>query len=193
MSSPALCQAVRDVIQAGLTINGSSPDANTCEVGFDGQPKPSAGQVYIAVHMGGFNRLEGDYDLDEGHDVYVTVTYRLGVAPKDRFGVEIWAKATSGLDALCRSIITLLHHNQNVRIYANHGKSYSIGDTGGGPDGFYTPLRFASAGKPQYRDYSWFTALPPKDLKESDYEKCGVSQELRFGKANRCQTISGMT
>jgi len=195
MSAVALAQAVRDVIQARIQINGKNPDATVCEVGLSGMPKPGSGQVYIAVHLGGWQPVSGDYDLEEEYTVRVTVTVRLGSTPTDRHGLAVWVAATAGLDAICRAIVQALHQNQQVRLFANSGKSYSIGDSGPStPDGFYTTVQFTGAEPPQPQRASWFLAgESPDPDNAAELALSGVSQTLSFGKARRCQTVAGMT
>lgn len=190
MSAPALAQAVRDVIQGAVLLNGQPIDANTCEVTFDGAPKPGAGQMFIGVHLGAWNPMPFDYSLDESFQISVTITLRLGVAPQDRFGVAVWAAAVGGLDAVCRQIATLIHQNQTCRAYANDGKSYSINTTT--TAGFYTTTQFVPpASPPKFRDYKWFTGgeLTDDPLVAA---QSGVSATLTF-KAERSQAIPQMT
>lgn len=189
MSAPALAQAVRDVIQANVLLNNVAIDSNTCEVGFDGSPKASSGQIYIGVHLGSWTPMSGDWDLHEEYQVSVTVTLRLGTTPQDRQGLAAWVKATTGLDAICRQIITLLHHNQTVRAKANLGQSYSIGAASAG---FLTTVQFVGAQPPKFQKAGWWFAKEDRaTMDAADPDVCGVSQELRFGKAQRCQGIDG--
>jgi hypothetical protein len=175
--------AVRDTIQRGVLLNGNAIDADTCEVGFDGSPKPSAGQLYIAVHLGSWSMAPmGDWDFHEQVEIQVTVTLRLGDVPLDRYGIAAWVKATSGLDAICRQIIVLLHHNQAVRAAAN---VY----IGSGSAGFVTTTQLVSAQPPKMQRAQWFLGNePPAD--DVQAAMSGVSQTLTF-KAQRCQGIDG--
>jgi hypothetical protein len=181
MSLAALALATRDTIQ---TVTGL--DANSCEVGFDGQPKPGAGQVYYAIHCPGWNGISGDFDLHESYQVAVTITLRMGWAPQDRWGIEVWLAANTGLDALVRQVIVACHKNYKLINSANAGKDYSIGV---GSAGFVTPLWFLSAGAVQLKGAKWFSAedAPPKNGVQT--AQSGVAQEIRFGKAERCQAI----
>jgi len=186
MSAPALALAVRDTIIGAVKLNGAAIDTNTCDVGFDGSAKPGCGELYISVHLGGWKAISGDNDLHESFDMAVTVTRRLGYAPKDRYGQEIWVKITTGLDALCRAIATLIHKSQAVRNLANTSPDYGIGANAAG---FHTPLWFTGAGAPTFRDYKWFTAkLPPGT--EQEAAQAGVSQTITFAKAERCQAVA---
>ncbi len=175
--------AVRDKLQRVVKINGNAIDADTCECGFDGKPKPSAGELYLAVHPLGWQGISGDDDLHEEAQIGVTITLRMGFAPSDRFGVAAWLQANTGLDAVARVVITALHKDQLVRIAANT----IIGTTSAG---YVTPLWFMSGANPQFREAAWFSATVDPDAK--DTAPCGVSQELRFGRAQRCQAVLEM-
>ena len=180
---------MRDTLQAVITLNGNALDSNSCEVGFDGVPKPAAGQLYLAIHLAGWSPVPEDYDLAESFQVSVTATLRLGSTPQDRYGIGAWALGTSGLDAICRQVIRALHQNQAVRALANDGQSYSINTTA--TAGFYTTTQFVRAEPPKFRDYKWFTGGELTDDPVTAAQS-GVSATLTF-KADRSQSIPAMT
>ena len=95
MSQRAYRLAVRDKLQNLFNL-----DANSCETGFDGQPKPSCGELYIAVHSGPWSGTSADYDLTEIVGLLVTVTMRIAKVPQDRYGPSILDQALTGLEAL---------------------------------------------------------------------------------------------
>lgn len=178
MSLAVLAQAVRDTLQTAFSLTASS-----CEVSFDGQPKPSAGELYLAVHPGAWTKAEGDYDLDEEYTIGVTVTIRMGFAPKDRWGIEVWAASTDGLDKRVRQVIVAVHHNQAIRQLAStrlfQGEKY-----------FVTPLQLLRVDPPKLQNWSWFSASPPE--REGQIAESGVSQTVWFGKCRRCQSVDNM-
>ena len=178
MSQAALCKGIRDHLQTVFTL-----DANSCEVGFDGQPKPMAGQEYFAIHPMGWTTVSGDWDLGEQYEVAVTVTRRLGSTPQDRRGVALWLTLTTGLEPRIRQVITAIHHNQLVRIACN------VFITGGASGKLLTPPQFLRVEPPVVRDYNWFTAEVPEN---PDYDKAGVSQTIVFGKCQRVQSVPDM-
>lgn len=179
MSLAAVCKAVRNTLQAEFNLN-----ADSCEVGFDGQPKPSAGEKYFAVHPLGWTGLPQDWDLGEEYQMAVTVTLRLGFAPRDRWGIAVWLAEDEGMETLIRQVITVIHHNQTLRLLAvNLQKA-----PGGG--NILTPLQFIRVDAPVMRDYDWFTAVAPENRNQTD--QCGVSQTIVFGKCQRVQSIPDM-
>lgn len=177
MSIGAVAKATRDALQTAFSL-----DSNSCEVGFDGQPKPACGEKYYAVHQVSHGAVSGDWDLGEEYQLAVTITLRMGFAPKDRWGISVWL-ATGGLEELCRQAIVSIHHNQALRIAAN------VYITGGASGKILTPLQFIRLDNPTPRDYSWFTAAQPEGDRPPE---CGASQTITFGKCQRCQSIPDM-
>jgi hypothetical protein len=164
MSQAALAMAARDILRTAMAW-----DANTCELMFDGQPPPMAGQLFAAVHPGDWRGqdIEG---LQEVFGFMVTVTRRASYAPVDRGAVELWAKASVGLEAICR----------------NAANAY----IGAGANGFVVPPRLRDGGKPQDRGPEWFWA---EGEGKGKLAPAGISQTLTFGGAERYQTIESMT
>lgn len=171
MSQAAYALAVRDAIQAVMP----SPwgDSNSVEVGLDGQPKPSCGEWYVAIHPGEWSADNGDFDLNEYVSLNVTITRRLGYSPQDRWGPEVWTKS-GGLDALARSLIPVVHYNYATMAAAN--TNITTGD-----DKFCEPLQFQGAGPPQLKGPEWFSS------DSEDMAATGLILEMRFGKARRMQ------
>lgn len=186
MSQSALCLAVRDTLRDVLRL-GTEP--NYCDLALGGMPHPAAGQVFYAVHPGGWETINGDYDLGETMGAKITVSKKLGDTPKDRTLTAAWSTPVSGLDALARAAILAIHRNQAVRAAANAilGATDALDGT---PNGFETELWFQGADpEPVPRDYEWFGAAPPS----GSVAVMGISITLRFGLADRVQTIGGMT
>ena len=182
MSHSAICLAVRDQLQVTFSLDSSS-----CEVGFDGSTKPSAGQFYVAIHPLGLEGISNDFDLGESYSVGVTLSMRLGVAPKDRRGIAIWLDQAdgTGLHQCVRQAITAIHQNQNVRIAANT-------HIAGGGGNIVTALLLMPGGvqPPQIRSYDWFSAVAPDG--QSQVDDAGVSQTITFGKCQRVQDVPDM-
>lgn len=184
MSQRTLTVAVRNQIRTTLVLGDSSL---LCEVMFDGQPPPACGEWFYAVHPGDWTGQSQDADLEEMIGVMVTVTRRLGYAPHDRYGPEVWAKAIDGLDVQLRKIVVAIHHSHVVRAAAN---TLMGSDTETeGQFGFTEPLRFLSGGRPEPKGPEWFSADATSGGK---YANAGVAQTLTFGLAKRCQDIVGM-
>ena len=182
MSIGAICKAVRDAIQDHFTV-----DSGSCEVGFDGQPKPSCGQRYWAVHSMGWSGLpDEDWALGEEYQVAVTLTLRMGTAPKDRWGIAVWL-VDSGLEDLVRQTVTLIHHSQTVRLAANAFIA------GGASGKILTPLQLLRIDNPKPQGPRWFSADDPQLTQQKyDISDCGVSQMVLFGRCQRVQSIPDM-
>lgn len=178
MSLAACMIAVRDVLQDLFRV-----DENSCEVGFDGKPKPACGERYFAVHSLGWNGINGDWDLGEEYTVGVTVTIRTGFAPKDRWGIAVWLAENDGMESTIRQVITAIHHNQTVRA----AMDAVLDETGGG--NFVTPLQLMRVDNPVVRNHTWFDADVPED---GAVAESGVSQTIVFGKCQRVQNIPDM-
>ncbi len=177
MSQAILASAVRDHLQSVFGLG-----ADSCEVGFDGRPKPGAGELYLAIHEGAWLDKSGDYDLHEEYQIAITVTMRMGFAPKDRWGIAVWT-APDGLDVQMRKVITAIHHNLLLRVAASDGLN--------GGRYFATPLfLLRPPDKPQPQGPDWFSAPIPES--DTQIAECGVSQTAVFGKCQLCQAIDEM-
>lgn len=185
MSQAAVMMAVRAKLQSVFSL-----DSNSCEIGFDGAPKPMAGEFYVAIHPMAWSGLgDEDWALGEEYTVGVTLTMRMGVAPKDRWGIAIWLAnpdGGAGMEARVRTTITAIHHNQDIRLAANALIS------GGASGKIMTPLQLMPSGiqLPKVQVPSWFSAAPPET--EHGMPECGVSQTIIFGKCQRVQSIPDM-
>src|SRR5262249_40579634 len=101
MSRRALYKAMRDFIQARLGL-----DSDSCEIGFSGKPKPSCGELYVAIHPLPTRMIvDGDVGVGKSYGGRVTITRRLGYSPDDRRGIEIWLKDDEGVEAIAEVII----------------------------------------------------------------------------------------
>lgn len=179
MSLAAVCLAARDALQESFGLDG-----NSCEVKFGPEPHPECGEFFLSVHPLAWTATVQDWNLGEMYQVGVTGTMKMGFAPKDRWGIEVWTKAETGLDAKMRQVLTALHHNQAARIAAN------VYITGGASGKVITPLQLVRIEIPKFRDHTWFTAALPET--EHAVAECGVSQTIVFGASNREQSIDDM-
>lgn len=185
MSQRALLLAVRDVIKT-LTINGSNPTQQFCEVCFDGSPPPSCGAYFIAVHPGEWrNKNESGTCLDEVYGIDVTVTVRATVQPRDRMGPNVLAG--SGGQALDKILETLRAGISGSNAVVSNANT----TIGGSASGFMEPPWFQSADTPQPRGPDWFSTENESD--QNIIPPCGLSQTLHFAGANRVQDIVSQT
>lgn len=184
MSQRALLKAVRDLLRlpvgAGTPANGLGYANAVCEIMFDGQPPPSCGQLFVAVH-------EGDWtsNFDEAREddmgVEITVTRRVAYLPRDR-GYVALLDATDALHVEMDRIIAKIHDNENVRTAAGT----IIGNLA---SNFHRPLFFRGpAGKTIPQGPDWFSADP-----DGPSPPTGVARTLRFGGATRTQRIEDQT
>lgn len=176
--------AIRDHLQ-----NIFGVDRNSCDVGFDGQPKPVAGELYIAVYPGTWQGDHGAHDLDEYFGVNVTVSRRLGAVPMDRWGSDILDKALDGLEAVCRQINQAIHKNYTLMQIAN---SVYLGNVSAPPSPFAIfseVLSFNSAGNPELKGPDWFSAPDLASEFEQTWAYSGVAQTLAYVRARRTQQI----
>ena len=172
--------AVRDQL-----LNVLSLTADSCETMFDGQPKPSCGELFVSVHPGSWTPSpSGDYDLDERFSVCVTVTMRLGAVPQDRWGPNLLDLINTGLEAVLRQIIGAIHKQESVRNAANtvYGLTPPLA-------GFCEDIELVDGGRPDPKGPDWFSAeADPADM-ATVFAHSGVAQTLTFGKARRVQQI----
>jgi hypothetical protein len=98
-----------------------SLDDLECDVQPDGQPPPTFGERYLAVHPTGWGPGDTriDYGLDEVYRVTVTITMRAPKAPRDRLAGEVFLKALTGMEKLARDVVKYLHQNHDVVNVAN--------------------------------------------------------------------------
>jgi len=177
--------AARDHLRTLLSLGEAG-----CEAMFDGQPMPSSGEMFVALHPGGWRGISQDADIEEEFSFLVTVTRRLGYVATDRAMREVWAKATEGIEAVCRTIIVGkpakvtsadygLHMNLVIMAAANATITAGFA-------GFHEPVRFLDGGQPIERGPDWFSAGSETEGKRMN---AGISQTLTFGGAKRVQGL----
>lgn len=172
---------MRDRLRQLASAGGLGYDATNCEVGFDGQPPPFAGEWFVMVHPGEWSGrdIEG---LEESIGCQVTVTVRSAKVPRDRQGTNALTGPTGqSLDARLEAIRALLHLDYGMVDLANATITASA-------NGFVEPLRFRDGGKPEPKGPEWFHA----DL-EGGSPPVGLAQTLAFGGAVRIQTKESET
>src|SRR5262245_33459739 len=142
MSARALQLAAKYQVQTLLTLDDAS-----CDLMFDGQPKPACGEQFIAIHEGEWAAGgHGDADLTEVFGLAVTLTRRVNYAPQDQRGTEVLQKITNGMNAILRRIVVLLHKNWIMLTdltNSNAANAIINLESGGVRAGFCEPLVFS--------------------------------------------------
>lgn len=171
----ALLQGTRDHLRQQLGL-----DDRTCEVTFNGQPPPWAGEEWWSVYQRAWRGNHGDYDLDEYYDLEVCYTRRLnGIVPWDRAGVQLLLKYPDGIYARVESARVKLHLNYDLMALAND----LIEDPA---NKFVEPYKVSGIGPPTPQRASWFHA-------KAGSKDAGISMTISLSPARRVQTISSMT
>lgn len=151
------------------------------EVGFDGRPLPAQAEVSVMIHS---SRWTNQYDegIDEYHGVNITVSFKGGKVPIDRWGPEMLEKEAAGLDFVLEKIKAYVHSNYVIMNTAN----VLINSTLGTSNGFVRPLFFRDGGSPMPKGGAWWTGRGKEQMG-------GLAQVLRFDDAERVQTIESQT
>lgn len=176
MSQRALLLAVRDYLRSSVNLADDE-----CEVMFDGQPMPMAGERFVSVWPGDWSArdIEG---LDEEYGINITVTRRVTYAPADRVVAPLTGTDAQALDQLLEAIRAKLHLDSQGDKVLNAANTI----IGTGSNGFVEPLRFRHGSRPEPKGPDWFSA-------DGESEVSGLAQTLTFGGARRLQTIESET
>lgn len=183
MSQYALAMAVRNYLRMTVPLTDSE-----CEIMFDGQPPPVAGERFVAIWHGDWtgNDVEG---LDENFGLNITVSRRTAYAPIDRGFVPLLAdEQGQDLDHLVRQILRRIHLDApgNPAGDAILNAANALITAEGTASGFCEPLRFRSGGRIEPKGAEWFGAEPDSGI-------VGIAQTLLFNGARRTQGIESMT
>lgn len=150
-----------------------------------GQPPPAAGQLYLAIHgidwsAAGAEKQRG---TEEVFGVAITISRKIGSAPKDRQTGAFYADAVDGLDRIARLITPEIHQNYVVMNAAN--------TLMGSPAfGFQEPLRLIGGDpEPTIVGPEWWEG----DTETKTNAVPGWTLQIRFGNAVRIQELSVMT
>lgn len=178
MSQLALLTAVRNVLQQAAP-QGMGLTTAQCQVMFDGQPAPSCGELFVAVHPGEWT-TEDVEGLNEIYSAEITVTVRVGKVPRDEMGLNaLIGPAGKSLDGYLEKIRALLHLDS----WGDQVLNAANGIIGGGANGFVEPPRFRGCGRPEPKGPDWFGA------EGQSASPLGLAQTLRLGGARRVQRI----
>jgi hypothetical protein len=169
MSIAALLLGVETRLRSAAVLN-DLPDeefGKVCGVQPDGQPPANCGQYYYAIHFEGLRNADLDsLSGDWFYSVGVTITARMGYAPRDRRG----KRATVAQEILDKAIeaATALHQDDLHRIEANKVLGMSAAEAAIGRsatvNGFLEPLRLSSIGEMRKAPAGWVGNETERDV-----------------------------
>lgn len=153
----------------------------------DGQPPPAVGDLFIGIHMLGWQpgdiRNEVMMGLDETYRIGITVTQRISSKPMDRqkdFLMDQWF----GIDNWVRKSL-LIHQNYDILSDASLMIAQRYPGATAANTTFQEPFRWeGSDAAPRVVDGLWFTA-------EQD-AMAGLVLQTRYGRARRLQPSANM-
>lgn len=154
-----LLNAVRDRIKAALSLTDKEVDV--CP---DGQPNPASGQIFVAVYGASVSNSQQNC-LDERYSFRVTVTARMGHAPRDR-------KRNGPAWQLALRVRGVLHMSYEVRTLALAANANVD---------FVEPPCFLSARQEPPKGPDWFWAEPTG----TGSDPTGMAVTLEFGKVRK--------
>lgn len=185
MSMHALLLTVRNTIRS--TLGYADKDCDLAPP--DGQPPPSCGDVYVAVHEGSSQMNVSYSDFDEVVNIDVTVTMKLRGVAFDRLTQQLLYGDEKSLDRRARAIAAAIHADTTggaVTNAANALKELLPPAEGHSVQGFFEPLRCAGIEKAREVGPAWFHAnLDNPNLVLSNF--CGYTKTIRFVGARRIQ------
>lgn len=183
MSIAALLRGVESILRGPDVLD--DPQGRQCGIQPLGKPPAGIGQLYVAVHWaGGHGDDPNPQASDVLHGVHLTLTARMGYAPRDRRGKEI--TDPPGLYQLVDQLIGpgVIHGNWNVVHAANDlipGTARYVVIHGGSAttNGFSETLVFQQAGPLVEPDANWVGS------DEANVLVCTMT----FGLARRVQVL----
>lgn len=187
MSVPALLKGVETQLRSAGVLN--DPDGKICGVQPDGRPPPSAGQWYYAIWWNGSDQVDPNplsHDVD--HSVTVTITAKMGYAPRDRRGARVVLDTELIGRAEAVAGVGVIHASQDVIDEANTlivGTAEYVADAGSGTptvNGFVEPLRLLGYGPIREQGSDWVYS-------DSEHAPTVLTIDVRFGGAKRVQGL----
>jgi hypothetical protein len=170
MSVASLLVVVRDKLKKVLT-QIDSPDQNI-RLGMNGQPIPTAGGIYLAVHLREWTNPDPQLTnlLKQETGLIVTISIRSRRNPEDRDPDQVLIKASKGLTDIAELIMTTLHGNTALAVSA----------------GRIEPLRWTACMGPNEQFKDWYRSVDPND---GDAQPAGYSMEVIFTGAGKITAI----
>lgn len=171
----SLLYGTKSFLLEKLKYNGASLNEGQIDVMVDGRPPPISGDIFIAVHPGGFRGTSMEI-LDVNCQVNITVTLRTTQVPYDRTGIFSIVDQKLGLGPLTQLIIEYIHMNYIILQYA--GKY--INEVSGLCNQWIEPLRLNICSPPRFVGGEWFHA-------EGEAREEAIIQTISFADARRVQ------
>lgn len=187
MSVAALLKGVESRLRSFAVL--SDANGRICGIQPDGKPPPNAGQWYYAIWWPGSRQVDVNplsHDVD--HDINVTITAKMGYAPRDRRGerVTLDYELISRAEAIAATGV--IHSSQEVLDLANVlivGTAEYVADAGSGTptvNGFVEPLRLLGYGPIREQGSDWVYS-------DSEHAPTVLTIDVRFGGAKRVQGL----
>lgn len=170
-----LLLAAKKFIIDNISYDNDPINEDMCDVMPDARPTPEAGELFIAIHPGGFRGRSFEH-IESVHSINISPTIRIPVSPTDRVGIALVAQKYRGLEYLVWQIIDLIHNNYNLIIYADS----LIDDF---KNKWTEPLRFSNCPPPKVVGGDWFRGEQSSD--------CAISQTIAFNDALLCKWGEG--
>ncbi len=184
----ALLSGVEQRLRSAAVLNdnptGALGTGAICGVQPDGKPPGFSGQMYYAISSGGERDIDDNAQgLDRYYGVVVTITVRMGYAPRDRRGAQITTPAQL-LDQ-ADMVAAALNQDDIHRISANTlipNTAEWVAVNGGTvtKNGFIEPLRAGPIGK---------VIKAPPDWTDSSVKTDVYYVEVTLKEARRVQYI----
>lgn len=172
MSYPSLLYGTKKFLLETLTWNGYPLTEARCNVMIDGRPPQTCGDMFIAIHPGGFRGVSPEI-IEAVHQLNITLTFRVANIPKDKAGVYAYLEKNLGIGELAQKIVEYLHNNYIILKYANEFIENPKVNR------WVEPLRLGVATPPRIVGGDWVHAPASKEEV--------IIQSISFGEAKRVQ------
>jgi len=171
MAYASLLYATKEFLIDNLVFDKKKLNENMCDVTVDGRPPTNCGEIFVAIHPGGF-RGNNPEILDAIHSMYITVTFRCAKTPFDRVGMKVIVDQTLGMGDFVQTIVQYVGMNYQILNMANSRIDPQL-------NRWVEPLRFSSASPPRFVGGEWFHA--------NNAQEEALTQTITFGEARRTQ------
>lgn len=187
----ALALAVRAQLRDATGNGGMGLTALQCDLApVGGRPPAMAAERFAGIDVGEVTTKPVTHGLRETLTIDITVTFRLGRAPFDRYGAKIMGESGTGLWDFCadvRRIVNSDYYTFCITSRANILLGYDANPaTATKPTAGFVPgtgLKYLGSSKPFVVHGDWFLG--------SEQDLSGIARVLRFGGIERVQSDIG--